>query len=510
MDSDKPLGRKIGLLSLIMMIFSTVFGFANSTVAYEQMGYAAIIWYVFAALFFFLPVALMIAEYGSALKSAQGGIYSWLEVALGEKQAFIGTFIWLCSWIIWMVSTASKIWIPFSALLFGSDQTQTWTWWGLNSTEVVGLLGIVWVLLVTYLSSRGIEGIAKVGTFGGFLVSALTVIFLLVSLVIFVANHGVLQEPIHGASTWLISPNQSFKTPVAILSFVVYAVFAYSGLEAMGGVMDSLEKPQKTFPRGLIIAMLLITVLYSLSILMWGISTNWHRVLSDETVNLGNITYIMMNNAGLVLGHSLGLSHQASVLLGSFLTRFAGLGMFAAYVGSFFIMLYSPIKSFILGSDQRLWPAKLVKVNAHGMPANAMWWQAAIVSFLIFAVAFGGSAAQKFYLILTDMSNVASTAPYLFIIGAFPAFKRRTDLERPYVFFKKPWQTQLVTWLVQGVVLFGIVFTCLQPILDHDYTTAFWTIIGPLFFGALGWLLYHHQTRKPAPKQTKLGAKVVE
>ena len=153
------------------------------------MGYAAIIWYVFAALFFFLPVALMIAEYGSALKSAQGGIYSWLEVAIGEKQAFIGTFIWLCSWIIWMVSTASKIWIPFSALLFGSDQTQTWTWWGLNSTEVVGLLGIAWVLLVTYLSSRGIEGIAKVGTFGGFLVSALTVIFLLVSLVIFVANH---------------------------------------------------------------------------------------------------------------------------------------------------------------------------------------------------------------------------------------------------------------------------------------------------------------------------------
>ena len=83
MDSDKPLGRKIRLLSLIMMIFSTVFGFANSTVAYEQMGYAAIIWYVFAALFFFLPVALMIAEYGSALKSAQGGIYSWLEVAIG-------------------------------------------------------------------------------------------------------------------------------------------------------------------------------------------------------------------------------------------------------------------------------------------------------------------------------------------------------------------------------------------------------------------------------------------
>ena len=495
MDNDQSPARRIGMVSLIMMIFSTVFGFANSTVAFAQMGYAAIIWYIFAALGFFLPVALMIAEYGSALRSAQGGIYSWLEVAIGEKQAFIGTFIWLCSWIIWMVSTASKIWIPFSALIFGEDQTQTWAFGGLSATEVVGLLGIAWVILVTWLASRGIEWFAIVGTFGGLLVYSLTVIFLVVCLVILIANHGTLQEPIQGANTWFVSPNERFQSPIALLSFIVYAVFAYSGLEAMGGVMDSLDKPQKTFPRGLIIAMLLITVLYSLSILMWGISTNWHQVINHHSVNLGNITYIMMNNAGLVLGQSLGLSHQTSLMIGSFLTRFAGLGMFAAYIGSFFIMMYSPIKSFILGSDQRLWPKKLVAVNQAGMPARAMWWQAAFVSILIFAVAFGGSAAQQFYLILTDMSNVASTAPYLFIIGAFPAFKRRSDLKRPFVFFKKPWQTQLVTWLVQAVVAFGIIFTCLQPILEHDYATAFWTIIGPIFFGLIGWGLYEHQVK---------------
>lgn len=43
--------KKIGLFSLIMMIFSSIFGFANMPVAFLQMGYASIIWYIFAAIF---------------------------------------------------------------------------------------------------------------------------------------------------------------------------------------------------------------------------------------------------------------------------------------------------------------------------------------------------------------------------------------------------------------------------------------------------------------------------
>lgn len=98
--------KKITLVGLILMVFTTIYGFANTTVAYDQMGYASIIWYVLAALFFMLPSSLMFAEYGSAFKDAHGGIYSWLAESIGERLAFIGTFIWLSSWIIWMVSTS--------------------------------------------------------------------------------------------------------------------------------------------------------------------------------------------------------------------------------------------------------------------------------------------------------------------------------------------------------------------------------------------------------------------
>ena len=481
--------KKISLIGLILMIFTSTFGFANTTVAYDQMGYGSIIWYVVAALLFFLPSSLMFAEYGAAFKDAKGGIYSWLKESVGEKIAFIGTFIWLSAWIVWMVSTASKVWIPLSSLLFGADKTQTWGVFGLTSTEVIGLLGIAWIILVTVFASHGMNKIAEVANIGGTFVMVLSGLFIVLSIVVWIGNKGAIAEPIH-TSSFITSPNPSFQSPIAIISFVVYAIFAYGGLESMSGVIDSIDKPEKTFPMGCVISMILITVLYSLMILMWGISTNWHSVLGGHEVNLGNISYILMNNLGIQMGNALGTSHRTALLIGNVLTRFTGLSMFLAYCGSFFVVIYSPVKSFIMGSNPELWPERLTKINEHGIPANAMQVQAIVVCIIIFLVAFGGNAAQKFYQILTNMANVTTSAPYLFLVGAFPAFKKRQDIERPFEIYKSHFWTNLIVIVVWLVLALGIIFTCLQPILEHDYQTAFWTIFGPVFFGGVAWIFY--------------------
>lgn len=488
--------KQIGLTSLVLMVFTTVFGFANSPVAFYQMGYASIFWYVVAAICFFLPAALMVAEYGSALPNAEGGIFSWLEFSVGERFAFIGTFLWLANWLIWMVSTSSKIWIPMSSLIFGSDKTTTWAFFGLTSTQFVGILAIIWMLFCTLTASHGVDKIQKVGSLGGTMVSIMTALFVLIAIIIWIAQKGMVLEPIHGAKSFFISPNPNFQSPIALLSFVVYAIFAYGGIESMGTLTDSIKDPVKTFPKGMVISMIVITVLYSLMIFFWGICTNWQQVLSGKNVTLGNITYVMMNNAGVVMGDALGLSHGAALMIGNILTRFAGLGMFFAYVGSFFVMVYSPLKALVLGSDKRLWPKKMVTLNSHGMPSYAMWIQCIVICVLIFAISFGGSAAQKFYQILTNMANVASSAPYLFIVGAFPFFKRKKGIDRPFVFFKTTASATAVSIFVWCVVAFGIIFTCLDPILTGDYQTAFWTIFGPIFFGAVAWIFYDVQAKK--------------
>ncbi|UDM31583.1 glutamate/gamma-aminobutyrate family transporter YjeM [Lentilactobacillus laojiaonis] len=491
---------KISLISLILMIFTTIYGFGNTTVAFDQMGYASIPWYIFAAIIFFLPSGLMFAEYGASLKDSHGGIYSWLSNSIGEKYAFVGTFIWLSSWIIWMVSTSSKVWIPLSTMIFGHDTTQSWNFMGFNSMQVVGILAFLWIIVITYFSSKGVKSITKISSIGGTFVMILTGIFLSASIIILIANHGELQQPVNGLQSFTQSPNPLFSSPIAIMSFVVYAIFAYAGMESMGGIVDSLDKPEKTFPRGIITATLTITIFYSLCIFLWGISTNWTNILGKNNVNLGNITYVLMDNLGLVFGKSLGLSHATSALIGTSLARFTGLSMFLGYLGSFFILTYSPLKSFIIGTPKEFWPKKMTKLNEAGMPAYAMWIQAAIVGIIVLLISFGGSGANQFYLILTDMGNISTTVPYIFLIGAFPFFKARKDLDRPFVAFKNKTVTNVIVTIMMIIICLGILFTAIQPILDHDYVTAFWTIIGPIFFGGIGLAFYKFSKKRLTSK----------
>ena len=116
--------KGMSLGALVLMIFTSVFDFANGPVAYYLMGYGSIIFYVLAAIFFFIPFARMIAEYGSAIKGENSGMYKWLEVSVSPRFAFVATFMWFASYVIWMVSTSSKVFIPLTTAFAGSDQTQ--------------------------------------------------------------------------------------------------------------------------------------------------------------------------------------------------------------------------------------------------------------------------------------------------------------------------------------------------------------------------------------------------
>lgn len=73
--------KKLSLRALVLMVFTSVFGFTNITRSYYLMGYAAIPWFIISCVAFFLPFAFMIAEYGSAFKDSEGeSTHGWKEV----------------------------------------------------------------------------------------------------------------------------------------------------------------------------------------------------------------------------------------------------------------------------------------------------------------------------------------------------------------------------------------------------------------------------------------------
>ncbi|MFI2905821.1 glutamate/gamma-aminobutyrate family transporter YjeM [Klebsiella aerogenes] len=487
--------KKMSLIGLILMIFTSVFGFANSPSAFYLMGYSAMPFYLFSALFFFIPFALMMAEMGSAYRKEEGGIYSWMNRSVGPRFAFIGTFMWFSSYVVWMVSTAAKIWVPFSTFLFGADKTQSWAFAGLTSTQTVGVLAACWMVLVTLVAAKGINKIAKITAVGGIAVMCLNLVLLLVSGAILLLNGGHFAQPLD----FTASPNPGYQSGLAMLSFVVFAIFAYGGIEAVGGLVDKTVKPEKNFAKGIIIAALVISIGYSLAIVLWGVSANWQQVLSNHSTNLGNITYVLMTSLGATLGQALHLSPQAAALTGVWFARITGLSMFLAYTGAFFTLSYSPLKAIIQGTPKALWPTMMTKVNANGMPANAMWLQCLLVSLFILLVSFGGDTASAFYNKLTLMANVSMTLPYLFLAIAFPFFKAKADLDRPFVMFKSRINTLLATTIVVLVVAFANIFTVIQPVMDSgDWNSTLWMVGGPIFFSLLALGIYENYRQRTA------------
>ena len=340
------------------MIITTVYGFGNVSVSYEQMTYAGIIWFILAGVCFFFPAG-----------------------SIGQKQAFIGTFVWLANWVLWLVASASRLWISISALIFGKDTTQEWNILGLHGTQLIGVLAILFMIVSTYLSSRGITGIKIMSSIGGWFMIVMNAVFILASLTVLIMNHGQLAQPITGWQSFIISPNKSFQTPITIISFVVYAVFAYGGMETVGGVIDSMKHPEKDFPKGLIIGSLFTIISYVLMIFMTGFSVNYQKDILAANANTGNITYTVYDTLGKAFGTALHLDPNTSLLIGKFFTGAIALSGLMGMTGAFFVLLYSPIKSFIMGSDPRLWP----------------------------------KAATSFYQILTYMGNVAATVPELYL-----------------------------------------------------------------------------------------------
>ncbi|WP_304248975.1 glutamate/gamma-aminobutyrate family transporter YjeM [Limosilactobacillus gastricus] len=480
---------KISLGGLILMIFSSIFGWNNSLTAFYQMGYASILWYLVAAILFFVPSSLMFAEYGAAFKAARGGIFSWLRGSIGEKPAFIGTFLWLAAWVVWLVSSSQYFLVAVSTMIFGKDVTTSWHLFGLSSDLTLGILEVLFLVIVTFIATHGIDKIVKVTSFAGIFTMAMPIAFLVISAIILIMHHGTLAEPI--TTTNLIhSPNQNFVSPIAVVSFLVYAIFAFGGMETMAGVIDNVDQPEKTFPKGVLIGCGMMACLYFLVIFLCGISTNWNAILGKSNVNLANVEYVIINNLGLEMGKGFGMSHANSLLLGQIFSHIAAFADVFGGIGAAFVMTYSPIKSFVQGCDQRLLPKQFTTMNQHGMPAFAMWCQVAVVSCIIMFIACGGAAASTFYTILTDMMNVGSSTPYLFLIGAFPFFKMKEGLDRPFVFYRRMSFTWVVTIIVWLVIAIGIIFTIIQPIIEGEYMTSFWTAFGPVFFGTVAWIFY--------------------
>ena len=157
-----------------------------------------------------------------------------------------------------------------------------------EDSELNVVMGVVFgiialVATVTKLITFGSARFAKVAAIGGLSVVALNVLLLVGGVFTFAVSGMTLQEPLTGASL-TASPNAAFNDIIPFLGFMVFAIFAYGGVEAMAGVADELEDPERDLKRGIFLSGGFIVICYIIGFLAVGSIMRWSDFPAEGSV----------------------------------------------------------------------------------------------------------------------------------------------------------------------------------------------------------------------------------
>jgi amino acid transporter len=185
-----------------------------------------------------LPTAFMIGELSSALPE-EGGYYAWVRRGLGNFWGFQEA---------WLSLAASIFDMAIYPTLFVFYLKQMAPWFGVGNHGVIAGLFVVVTCAVLNLAGIRVVGITSLWLF--FLLSLPFGLIVLLSPM----KAGALAEP-QTASTGL---------GMGLIGAVLVAMWNYMGWDNASTIAQEVERPQKTYPKAMIAAVILVSLTYIL------------------------------------------------------------------------------------------------------------------------------------------------------------------------------------------------------------------------------------------------------
>lgn len=155
MSITKAPMHTIGTFTLVLLITGAIDSVRNLPTT-ALFGSSLFFFFTIAALVFLTPVALIAAELASTFSNEEGGIYSWVKHAFGERIAFFTIWLQWINTIVWYPTILSFIAGTFAYLI--NPQLAK------NKTYLIS------VILVTFwsLTLLGLKGLRASAFFAGF------------------------------------------------------------------------------------------------------------------------------------------------------------------------------------------------------------------------------------------------------------------------------------------------------------------------------------------------------
>lgn len=296
--NDPPAAKKTGSqLTLWPLVAVTFFMVSGGTYGTEDIIHGAgyklgTLILILTPLLWSLPTALMVGELASALP-ADGGYYAWVRRAMGNFWGFQEAWLSLVGSIFDMALYPTLFVLYLSRLV---------PWFTVGHRGLIVGLAVITVCVLMNIAGIRVVGTTSLGLF--LLLSAPFALLVLLTPFKIGAFRGA---AISSSST------------IGLLGGLLIAMWNYMGWDSASTVAADVAHPQRTYPRAMFLAVLLVSMSYLLPV-----SAMWILGVPSSAFSTGS----WANFAALVGGPWLGVA----LVLGGMMSAF---GMFNALTMSF-------------------------------------------------------------------------------------------------------------------------------------------------------------------------------
>ncbi len=243
--------RGLGVFTLAVMNVAAVVSLRGLP---SEAGYGlgSIFYYLFAAVVFLIPVALISAELAAAFPQ-KGGVYRWVGEALGPEAGFVAI------WLQWIQNT---IWFPtvltFAAVsiaYIGADPAATEVPLANNRIYVAAACFVIY-WCATFINLRGLSASAKISKYGGLVGTIIPAAFLIFFGILWLAGGQPLAMDT-SALTFVPDLSQLNNLVLASSIFLFFAGMELSAVHVM-----EIDDPQRNYPRAIFAAAILTVCIF--------------------------------------------------------------------------------------------------------------------------------------------------------------------------------------------------------------------------------------------------------
>jgi amino acid transporter len=312
LPADFPAGaipstkKRVAKLTLWPLVAATFFMVSGGTYGTEDIisgaGYGrGIVLLLLTPILWSLPTAFMIGELSAALPE-EGGYYAWVRRALGNFWGFQEA---------WMSLVASIFDMAIYPTLFVTYLSRLIPWFAVGHRGLFVALGVVGLCALMNVAGIRVVAISSVWLF--FLLSAPFVAIVVIAPMKIGALAGASVAPA--------------TTDVGLIGGLLICMWNYMGWDNASTIAAEVKRPQRTYPRAMIVAVIVVAVTYVLPFAaMWltGIKAS-----AFETGSWADIAGLM---GGLIGGPMAARAFRVALVLGGMMSAF---GMFNALVMSY-------------------------------------------------------------------------------------------------------------------------------------------------------------------------------